>query len=388
MNLGFFASRTVTWYMARTFLVRTFAVLAGLVVILQTLDLLGESGDILAVPGNGDAQLWYYVSLRLPQIISRFLPFAALLGTLITLATLNQNSEIISMKAAGISAHQILAPLILASAGIALVSFTFSDRIVTRATATLTAWQNASYGPVPIDRGVAANVWVRNGDDLIHAMTAGGRGNATLLSDVTIYDRTRGTLRSIVRGARARPIGGVWRLERAQRFDVARGTLTAIPSIDFGSGITPDRFTLANVDADGRSFGALRSAIADLKAAGRPTGALEAGMWHKLSGPLSAVLMPLLAGVAAFGLARSGRLFIRAVIGMALGFSYFVVDNFRARDGQSRRLSAAVGCLGATAPVPAGRRDRAVPYRGVSAAQKAPYCAFMGRSHIRASDGV
>ena len=39
------------------------------------------------------------------------------------------------------------------------------------------------------------------------------------------------------------------------------------------------------------------------------------------------MLMPLLGAVAGFGLARSGQLFARAVIGMALGFAYFVVDN-------------------------------------------------------------
>jgi lipopolysaccharide export system permease protein len=37
--------------------------------------------------------------------------------------------------------------------------------------------------------------------------------------------------------------------------------------------------------------------------------------------------MPLLGSVAAFGLARTGRLFIRTVIGMGLGFAYFVSDN-------------------------------------------------------------
>jgi lipopolysaccharide export system permease protein len=65
-----------------------------------------------------------------------------------------------------------------------------------------------------------------------------------------------------------------------------------------------------------------------MEAAGRATGPLQAGLWHKFSGPLSAVLMPLLAAVAAFGLARSGQLALRAVIGMALGFAYFVADNF------------------------------------------------------------
>jgi len=38
--------------------------------------------------------------------------------------------------------------------------------------------------------------------------------------------------------------------------------------------------------------------------------------------------MPLLGSVAAFGIARSGKLFVRAVIGMALGFAFFVADNF------------------------------------------------------------
>jgi lipopolysaccharide export system permease protein len=51
--------------------------------------------------------------------------------------------------------------------------------------------------------------------------------------------------------------------------------------------------------------------------------------------------MPLLGSVAAFGIARSGRLFIRAVIGMALGFTYFVADNF----------ALSMGTLGVYPPV-------------------------------------
>jgi lipopolysaccharide export system permease protein len=340
MNISFFASRTMTFYMARIFLVRFLAVLAALVIVLMALDLLGESGDILAYPGNGDAQLWLYVTLRTPQIIARFLPFASLLATLITFVTLNQNSEIISMKAAGISAHQILAPLVVASLGVALVSFTFNERVVARATATLSAWQGADYGPIPRDRGVVPNVWVREGDDLIHAVAVRGRGVQAQLLNVTIYDRDGGRLISIVKGARAVQVAGLWRLTGASRFDVQKGVTAQLPSFDFAKGVTADRFTLSNVDPASKSIVQLRSAIADLEAAGRPTGPLRAGLWHKLSGPLSAVLMPLLAAVAAFGLARSGHLFIRAVIGMALGFAYFVADNF----------ALAMGNLGAYPP--------------------------------------
>ena len=67
--------------------------------------------------------------------------------------------------------------------------------------------------------------------------------------------------------------------------------------------------------------------IEALEAAGRPTEAARAGWWHKITAPLSTLLMPLLASVAAFGLARSGQVLLRATIGMALGFAYFVVEN-------------------------------------------------------------
>ena len=154
MHFEFFPSRTLSIYMGRTFLIRVIAVLAMLVLVLQTLDLLGESGNILAHPGNGQAELWRYVGLRTPQIVARFLPFSVLLGTLVTLATLNQNSEVIAMKAAGLSAHQILAPLMLVAAGIAIVSFTFNERIVARATTSLDIWQGVDYGPMPRDSQV------------------------------------------------------------------------------------------------------------------------------------------------------------------------------------------------------------------------------------------
>jgi len=337
---SFFASRTITFYMARMFLVRFISVLAALVIVLLALDLLGESGDILAYPGNGNAELWLYATLRTPQIIARFLPFAALLATLITFVTLNQNSEIISMKAAGVSAHQILAPLVVASLGVAALSFMFNERVVARSTATLTAWQNANYGPIPRDRGVVSNVWVRDGDDLIHAMAARGRGAQTQLDQVTIYDRDGGRLLSIVKGKLGLQKAGGWQIANASRFDVTLGTTSTLPVFAFAQGVTPDRFTLSSVDPASKSILQLRSAIQDLEAAGRPTGPLRAGLWHKLSGPISAVLMPLLAAVAAFGLARSGRLFIRAVIGMALGFAYFVADNF----------ALAMGNLGAYPP--------------------------------------
>src|SRR5919205_3717095 len=130
INVSFFPSRRLAMYMVRLFVTRTLAVMIALVLVLMTLDLLGESGKILAVPGNGDAELWRYAGLRIPMLVSRFLPFSVLLGTLIAFVGLNQHSEVVAMKAAGISAHQILAPLVVASIGISAALFAFNELVV------------------------------------------------------------------------------------------------------------------------------------------------------------------------------------------------------------------------------------------------------------------
>ena len=337
---SFFPSPTVAKYMVRLFLTRTFGLLAALVLILQTLDLLGESGSILAHPGNTQAQVWTYVTLRAPQIIAFLLPFSVLLGAIATFFTMNQNSEVIALKAAGLSAHQVLAPLLVASLGVAAVSFMFNERIVTRATATLDQWKDVDYGALPIDRGERTNVWVRDGDDLIAVQQVRGRGNATRLGNVTVYDRTGGRLEAIITAAHGHRVAGGWEIDPATRFDVATGKLEPLGRVKVAADVRPDQFTLGNVNPDGLDFTQLSAAIGDLRDAGRPTKSLEGTLWHKFSGPLSAVLMPLLGAVAAFGIARSGQLFVRAVIGMALGFAYFVADNF----------ALAMGNLGAYPP--------------------------------------
>lgn len=323
-----FPSATLARYTARMFLIRAFAFLAGLTLVLMTLDLLGESSRILAVEGNGDAELWKYVGLRVPQIIALFLPFAVLLAALLTFMTLNQNSEITVFKAAGISAHQILAPLILAGLAVAVLNFAFNEHFLVRANAELDRWKGADYARNIPERTSGRNVWVRSGNDLWFAADVSGVGPATRLRDVTVYDREADQLIRILRAVEARPTARGWQLTGARRFDVGSGRQESLPKLDLISAAEPQQFTTQGVNADHLPFWQLAPAIAALDEAGKPTDQLVAKLHHKISGPLSAALMPLLGAVAAFGLARSGKLFVRAVAGLLLGFSFFVVDNF------------------------------------------------------------
>jgi len=328
MRLEFFPSRTLTLYLAKLFVTRILAVLVMLVLVLQMLDLLGESGKILGQPGNGEAELLHYVSLRAPQLVARFLPYSALLATIITLATLNQNSEVVAMKAAGMSAHQVLAPLLLAAVVVAGVSFVFNERVVTRATATLEAWKDTEYGPIPKDTGIRRNVYFADGSDILTAETLSGRGSAVVMRGVTFYKRdAQGMIGTQIRAPGATFANPGWRLESPTRFTVQTAQTEKLAPLVVATGLSPAQVAISGVDPDAENVIELRNSIDQLNAAGRRTDELEGKWWHKFSGPLSAVLMPLLGAVAAFGLARSGQLFVRAVIGMALGFAYFVVDN-------------------------------------------------------------
>jgi lipopolysaccharide export system permease protein len=341
INLHFFPSRRIAFYTVRLFLTRSLAVLVVLVLILMTLDLLGESGKILAVPGNGDAELWQYVALRVPLLTARFLPFSVLLGTLIAFAGLNQHSEVVAMKAAGMSAHQILAPLIVASLGIAALAFAFNEAVVVKAARTVTAWTDNDYRPIPQASDLLSNVWVLADDDLVRARQVVGQGQRLRATGVSIYDRQEGTLRRVVDAERAVPRDGAWQLENVRIYDATMNFVRRQPRMTALQGVEPEQLTLAKVDPDQLDFFTLKERIEQLERAGRPSEEARAGLWHKISGPLSTLLMPLLAAVAAFGLARSGQVLLRATVGMALGFAYFVADNF----------SLAMGNVGAYPPL-------------------------------------
>jgi lipopolysaccharide export system permease protein len=333
INFDFMPSGNIARYTMRLFITRTLAVLVSLVLILMTLDLLGESGKILAVPGNGQAELGHYVVLRLPLLISRFLPFSALLGTLIAFAGLNQHSEVIAMKAAGISAHQILAPLIVASSILARVTFAFNETVVVHSARTVNAWSDADYHTVPAESDILSNVWVLDGTNLVRARHVGGSGRQLHLERTTIYERDRGTLQRVIDVARADqlPGGGAtqgWLLQGLTSYDAVQGVVSHSDHAIGLKGIDPLRFTLAKVDPTELDYWQLKRSIAELETAGRQTDEARAGLWHKLAAPASTMLMPLLAAIAAFGLARSGQVLLRASVGMALGFSYFVIDNF------------------------------------------------------------
>ena len=342
MRLKPWPSNTLALYQARTFALRILAFAFVLIGLLQVLDLLSESEKILAVEGNGNAELWRYVKLRLPQLLDTFLPFSVLLGALLTWASFSQSSEIVIMKGAGMSPHAILLPMTLTALLVGVAHFIFAETVLPHTNAELSAWQELDYSAVEIaSEDARFRQWEAGADDVLFAGRVEGRGADTVLHDVEVYRRDGGRLTAQLSAPAARPADGAWRLEDARRFDVARGVSVEAGTQIAGRGISPERFVSLAPDPDEVDSGTLADAIERMQAAGRPTDGLEAALHQKFVKPLSAVLMPLLGAVAGFGLARSGQMFVRTVIGMALGFAYFVADN----------AMLAVGEFGAAPPI-------------------------------------
>lgn len=329
-------SRTLARYMVKMHLSRFFGILVGLTVVLQMLDLLATADNIMAAEGATWVSIVSYISMRTPQLISQFAPFAALLATLLTLATLNQSSEVTVMKASGLSAHRILLPLGIASLLIGISHFIFNETIVTDANRDLQYWEANDYAvDLPTNSNLAGRTWVREGNSVVLVESVSTVRNRVILDRVSIFERDElGRVQAMVKADFAWFQNNKWTLHEVRRFDANSHLLSVTPSVEWQIPTRPERFLALNVKANQVSFGELWQSMQRLEAEGLTTDRLMASFLQKIAAPASTLLMPLLAAVAAFGVSRGGSLVIRLVFGMALGFSFFVADNFMLAMGE------------------------------------------------------
>ena len=324
------------YYMGKTYILRFLAMLLGLVATLQLLDLMAHTDKIMSAEGATSAGLFYYVSLRAPQLISQFIPFSALLATLLTLASLSQHSEIIIMKAAGLSAQKILFPLALPCLFIALLHFAFDNFITTKTSAELRYWEDNDYAVnLPPASEYSTEARFVEGNALILIKAVSKNGNVVILDKVSIYERGEsGNLEKLIRANFAVHAAGAWQLFEVRSFDPLTHQMTTSETQDWDVTIPPERFLAATINPDLVNFKELYTAISDLKAEGGNVQTLEASLYQKIAGPMASLLMPLLGAIAGFGIHRAGTLLTRAVLGMALGFTFFVADNFMLAMGE------------------------------------------------------
>ncbi|MCK0070968.1 LPS export ABC transporter permease LptG [Kordiimonas laminariae] len=329
-------SRTLARYMIKMHLSRFFGVLVGLTAVLQFLDLLAVSDDIMAADGATWVSIVSYLSMRTPQLLSQFAPFAALISTLLTLATLNQHSEVVIMKASGLSAHRILLPMGLASFIIAIGHFTFNETVVVDGSARLEYWKDNDFAvDLPPNSNLTGRVWVKEDENIILVEAVNAVKDGAVMDKVSVFERDQNKkITAMIQADFALYQKGKWSLHEVRRFDAISHELTVDTVKDWPIKTRPERFMALTANPDHVSFIELWSSMAKLNKEGIPIDRMMASFMQKFAAPASTLLMPLLAAVAAFGVTRAGSLAIRLTVGMALGFSFFVADNFMLAMGE------------------------------------------------------
>ncbi|MEQ9447730.1 MAG: LptF/LptG family permease, partial [Rhodospirillaceae bacterium] len=171
-------------YLMKAFLVRFVVLLVGLVLFLQTLDLLATANDVMAGGGAPIDSLARYVALRAPSLVETVAPLAGLLGALTALVAMAMNSEILAMRAAGRSVLGLLAGLVGVGLALSILLFFFSEFIVVPANAELQDWKDTGYG-AGTEVATDENSWIMEGNTIIrvgHVMREG-----TVLHDVRLF---------------------------------------------------------------------------------------------------------------------------------------------------------------------------------------------------------
>lgn len=342
-------SGVFTRYVGLQFLIRFAGLLVFFVIVLQMLDLLNRSSDIMAAEGAGWGSMARYISLRAPQIASQFAPFAALLAVVATLSTLNLRSEVTVMRAAGMSVHRVLFPIGFVCAGVAAAHFAFHETVVVPASAKLDYWEANDYAPeASVDGGVRADLRLVFGGEFIRAESAARLEGAVRLRGVTIDAFGPDGLIARKTAARsARYEDGAWRLFDATVYDAGALEARQEATADWPTALDPDLLFALSLNPDRTPLAELAAKIGQLRADGTDARAATTSFLSRFSKPAATLVMPLLGAIAGFGVRRQGNQLTRASIGAAMGFSYFVVENMMLALG---KLGVAPAMFGAFLP--------------------------------------
>ncbi|MBL6453806.1 LPS export ABC transporter permease LptG [Belnapia sp. T6] len=355
---------TLTRYVARRFFGATFAMLAGLTLLVSLFDFIELLRRAATRPDAGFALVATIAGLRLPFVALQILPFAILLGGLLAFWRLTRSSELVVARAAGISAWgflsgPVLVALLFGGLGTAAIS-PLSSAMLARAERLDYAYLRASAGLTALAGG---RLWLRQADRGLEeqgvAILSGrplppggaGREAGFALADVSLW-RLSAADRPLARieAPEARLLPGRWVLEDAVTFNADR---TAGPkqTLTFPTELTPDRIENSFASPDTLSVWSLPGFIAVLEAAGFSAVRHRLHLQSLLSLPMLAAAMALLAAGFSMRSSRRGGVAQMIGAGVAAGFALFVLDKIANEFGEAGTLPV---YLAAWAPTIAG----------------------------------
>lgn len=329
---------------------------AAALLLLVTLDaffaLIGELGDV----GEGSYDVGdalRYIALTVPRRAYVLFPTAALLGAVLGMGALAAGSELVVLRAAGVSRLRVSAAAGATGVVLAVPAMLLGELVVPisehRAQHLLVMTQSEEVGVGP-----STGLWIRDAGKVVSAARVlpdgGGNAEAVQLADVTIYefDPAR-QLTAVSQAQLARHSGNRWRLNGVRRTRLAgeRVTSETMDRHSWRSLIDPELLQAAVVDARFLSMRDLVRYIGYLSDNELDAGAYRRALWRKLSYPFTVLAMVLVGMPFVFASPRGIGLGQRMFFGIAVGVGFYILNRAAAGIGDVYGIAP---WLTATAP--------------------------------------
>ena len=341
--------RLLDAYVVREFFGMFLLVLASFVLLMLVFTFFELVGDIIrnhiALGTVGD----YLLNLA-PSMIYTITPLAVLIAVLVTFGVLNRNSEIVAMKATGISIYRLVVPVISISAILSIALFTFDDYYLPAANRRQEALRSTIKGRPPQTFLHPEEKWI---------FGQSGQGEPAHIFYYQFFDRDSDAFANLsvfefnpstfALSRRIFASRAVWD-EKTDSWRFLNGGVRNIEGnnssyIDFKSTTfselteDPGYFKKENLQSQEMNFQQLGAYIRDLRQSGFDTMRLRVALWHKLAYPLIAIIMAVLAIPFALSMGRRGSL-TGIAVAISIALAYWVVDALFAAMGNVNYLPA------------------------------------------------
>ena len=307
----------------------------GAAMVMMTLDTLvtfaGETGAI----GKANYTIWYaiaYVLLSMPQELYQYFPMIALLGTIFGLGMLASHSELIAMRAAGLSIVRITYAVLKTGVILAAVVI-FIGEVIAPPAIQYAKLKRVNAMNEKITLNTDYGLWARDGNTFIHVRRVENKGHLVGINLYLIDDKQQ--LQQVVTAASADYKDDHWELQRVTVDTIAPGGLkkSFSKTLQWQSLLNPDVVNVVSVTPENLSVWKLRSYIDYLNENQLDASRYKLTFWTKVVSPLTIAVMIVLAVPFVFGSLRDAGMGRRVVTGFMLGLGFYLFNTLSGQIG-------------------------------------------------------
>jgi lipopolysaccharide export system permease protein len=311
--------------LTRMIMTRFLAILIGITLFVLTLEIVSYAKEILALDNGHSSIMLTYMLYRSPATLATFLPMSILLALLLTLTELSYRNEISAIWATGASPLRIIVMLLPIAFVAGGLNFLLNDQAIPATAPQLKDWGIADYGEKKLKVGERDPIWMRSGTDILRA--ASSSTDSTQLEDVIIFRReANGILREQIVAKSASLSGERWELKNVIVYYHDNLPPNRLDNLVYSGAMKPAAAGARSGDPEEMTFSDLNYFTANSGFGIRPPWVYETWRQKRVSLFLSSLAMIALCVPLASRFRRGGGMGMLFVMGVGLGFLFFIVD--------------------------------------------------------------